>query len=106
MRFNLSVTMQPGHIHGAKVSYRPGTKVPNLPKIELIRAISPTRVALCHCELGANVQEAWPPVPIGLVLGVILLAKLGASHVNAHLTVVPSATLDFTALEAARRASS
>ena len=106
MKLNISVTVQPAHIYGAKVSCRPRTKVPNLPKVEQTRPISPTRAVLSHCAFGANAQEACPPVPIGLVLGVIFLAKPGASHVTAHLTVVPSAILYFTALEAARRASS
>ena len=105
MRFNLRVTVKTGPIHGAKVSYRPGTKVPSLPEVEQTRPISPTRASPSHCEPEPDVQEACPPVPIGLVLGVIFLAKPGASHVNAHLMDVPSASLDLTALVAARRAS-
>src|SRR5208283_5717501 len=51
-------------------------------------------------------QDAWPPLPIGLVFGVILLARGGASRVSAHLAVVPSVILYFTASETACRASS
>ena len=40
MRLNLSVTRQSGYIHGAKVSYRLGTKVPNLTNVQQNRAIS------------------------------------------------------------------
>lgn len=51
--------------------------------------------------LGPEPQDAWPPVPIGLVLGVILLAKAGASHVSTNFTVVPGVILYFIALETA-----
>jgi hypothetical protein len=51
------------------------------------------------------VQDACPPLPIGLVFWAMLLARAGTSQVSASLTTVPGVVLYFTALEIAKRAS-
>ena len=41
----------------------------------------------------APIQDACPPVPIARVLGAMLLANGGASHVRRNLAIVPGAVL-------------
>src|SRR5208282_3288739 len=107
MRLNLNVTMwRVATSIVQKVSYQPGSKHRTLRRLHIPEQCFQPGRSQAAVSLGARIQEAWPPVPIGLVFGVILLANGGASHVSAHLTVVPSVVLYFTAIELACRASS